>query len=97
MKLRPYQEQAIDFSIRKKNTYSAIDMGLGKTVIELFKIARLNLPALIVAPLKVAQNTWPDEIRKWGLENERSYQVLHGKGKESHQPVFRPCSCEQYF
>lgn len=81
MKLRPYQERAIDFWLEKKRVYFAIDMGLGKTAIVLHTINQLNLPTLIVAPLKVAYNTWPDEITDWGLEYDLSIDVLHGPNK----------------
>jgi SNF2 family DNA or RNA helicase len=45
-------------------------MGLGKTVsvltaIDLLSLTEDNGLALVVAPLLVAQNTWPDEARKW--------------------------------
>lgn len=81
MQLRPYQERAIEFCLKKKLAYSAIDMGLGKTAIELHKVNMLGLPALVVAPLKVAHNSWPDEIIDWDLQGELSCNVLHGKHK----------------
>ncbi len=81
MKLRPYQERAIAFNLEKRHAYNAIDMGLGKTAIELHKVKRLGLPALVVAPLKVAHNSWPDEIVDWDLQGELSCNVLHGKHK----------------
>ena len=34
---------------------------------------------MIVAPLRVIYNVWPDEIAKWGYD--LSYQVLHGPKK----------------
>lgn len=44
-------------------------MGLGKTVATLTALTALDLvepgPALVVAPLRVAQSTWPDEAAKW--------------------------------
>ena len=44
-------------------------MGLGKTVATLTAIDALQLtgegPALVLAPLRVAQSTWPEEARKW--------------------------------
>ena len=62
MKLRPYQERAIEFWLKHKKVYFAIDMGLGKTAIVLHTLNQISLPTLIVAPLKVAYNTWPDEL-----------------------------------
>jgi SNF2 family DNA or RNA helicase len=44
-------------------------MGLGKTVSAMATLDHLTLvesnPALVIAPLRVAQSTWPDEIKKW--------------------------------
>lgn len=79
--LRPYQERAIDFGLEVKKVYYAIDMGLGKTAIILHIVNILNLPTLIVAPLKVAYNTWPDEIVDWNMEHDLSIDVLHGPDK----------------
>lgn len=45
-------------------------MGTGKTVTTLTALSNLALvddpwPVLVLAPLRVAQSTWPDEVRKW--------------------------------
>lgn len=44
-------------------------MGMGKTVSTLNALDLLELaepgPALVCAPLRVAQSTWPDEVAKW--------------------------------
>ena len=34
---------------------------------------------LIIAPLRVAKNTWPKEIEKWDEINGLSYSVVTGK------------------
>jgi len=81
MKLRPYQQRAIDFWMKHKNVYFAIDMGLGKTAIALHTVHKLNLPTLVIAPLKVTYNTWPDEILDWELDKYVTIEVLHGKDK----------------
>lgn len=53
-------------------------MGLGKTVSTLNAIHALQLveddPVLVVAPLRVARTTWPDEVRKW--EHLRGLSVV---------------------
>ena len=66
-----YQQYAIDFIESHKTAAVLLDMGLGKTVITLtalndllfdrFEISRI----LVIAPLRVARNTWPQEIGKW--------------------------------
>lgn len=65
-----YQDVAVEFI--KKNPFCAlfIDMGLGKTVSSLTAILDLVCDlevgcVLVVAPLRVANETWPTEIREW--------------------------------
>lgn len=78
---RPYQVRGCDFILEKKCVYIANDMGLGKTRTVLLALEKLVLPTLIVAPLKVIYNTWPEEIEKWGLKGLLSYEILHGPGR----------------
>lgn len=68
--LHPFQRSCVRHL--KKNPYSAlfIDVGLGKSVISLTLIANLLRDgwrgrALVVAPLRVARSTWPEEIKEW--------------------------------
>jgi SNF2 family DNA or RNA helicase len=67
----PYQEYAIDFIEKHPVSALLLDMGLGKTVITLSSIWNLLFDSfevrrvLVVAPLRVARNVWPSEIRKW--------------------------------
>src|ERR1700754_278919 len=68
--LHDYQDVAVDFL--EENPFSAlfIDLGLGKTIISLTLIARLIdkflfNKVLIIAPLRVANETWPTEISQW--------------------------------
>lgn len=61
-------------------------MGLGKTASVLTALDILHMagyeekPALIVAPLRVAQSTWPDEARKW--EHLRGMEIFPIVGPE---------------
>lgn len=68
--MHDYQDECVDFLI--KNPFSAlfIDMGMGKTISSLSVIAHLlsmfeTEKVLVVAPLKVATDTWPTEIGLW--------------------------------
>lgn len=79
--LREYQIRAIDFWLENKFVYNAIDMGLGKTAIALHALTVINKPALVLAPLEVAYNSWPDEIYEWNLAGEFDFAVLHGARK----------------
>ncbi len=65
-----YQDTAIDFM--KKTPFSAlfIDTGLGKTIICLTLILWLfatgkTKKVLVVAPVRVAAQTWPSEVGDW--------------------------------
>lgn len=66
---RAYQHAiaAHQLDIERGATFAG--MGLGKTVETLTTLASLDLvepgPALVCAPLRVAQSTWPDEAAKW--------------------------------
>ena len=42
---------------------------------------------LIVAPLRVARDTWPDEIRKWDHLKDMTYAVAVGTPKERREAV----------
>jgi SNF2 family DNA or RNA helicase len=63
---------------------------LGKTAatletIRIFKKYRLTRKrTLVIAPLSVAVNTWPDEIARWDRFNHLKFAVLHGKDKRDY-------------
>lgn len=70
-----YQEYAIRFLEKHPIAALLLDLGLGKTVITLSAILSLLYDSfevrrvLVIAPLRVARDTWPSEIRKWdGME-----------------------------
>lgn len=80
MKLHNYQKQAIKFALEKKQSYMAIDLGLGKTAIALNVIQRIEHPTIVIAPLRVVYSVWPEEIKKW--TPNLSYAILHGPHKD---------------
>ncbi len=68
--LRGYQEYATKKCKQLKGLLLAIDMSLGKTAAVLTYLLWVweryfKVKVLIVAPLLVATDTWPDEIHKW--------------------------------
>jgi SNF2 family DNA or RNA helicase len=81
MKLHDYQERAIEFCLKHKTVFLAMDLGLGKTAVALKVIRRTKRPAIVFAPLRVIYTTWPDEIKKWAPE--LTYSILHGPNKSS--------------
>lgn len=67
---REYQRIISAQEVRLERTGIWADMGTGKTVASLTAIDSLHFAGLIqrvlvVAPLRVAQTTWPDEAEKW--------------------------------
>ena len=66
-----YQKYCIEKVIENENIGLMLDMGLGKTIITLTAITELKFnyfevnKVLIIAPKKVAESTWGDEIDKW--------------------------------
>lgn len=80
---RPYQQFATDMIIKKKALALMLDMGLGKTVITLTAINDLMYDyleiskVLVIAPLRVADTTWPDECKVWEhLQHLRVAKIL---------------------
>ena len=67
----PYQRYAQEQIIKKPAIGLFLDMGLGKTVITLTALQDLKFnrwcvnKTLIIAPKKVAEDTWQTEARKW--------------------------------
>lgn len=68
---RPHQTLAADYLFEHKRCNLWAHPGLGKTSIcyklfDVLKILGSNFfPVLVVAPLPVARDVWPDEQRKW--------------------------------
>lgn len=68
--LHDYQVKAVDMIVNNFNCGLFLDCGLGKTVSTLTAIQELREigfidKVLIIAPKKVAQVTWRDEINNW--------------------------------
>lgn len=69
-------------------------MGLDKSVITLTAIKKLMLDSfevsrtLVIAPLRVASTTWPEEIRKWEHLKPLTYSVVTGGEKKRLQALW---------
>ena len=91
-----YQRYATDFIINNPISAVLLEMGLGKSVISLSAINELMLDyfdvsrTLVIAPLRVANNTWPDEIKKWEHLKYLSYSVVTGSEKERLAALRKP-------
>ena len=85
---KPHQEVAIKHGIENPLTAWFIEMGLGKTAARLSVWDHLFCDGtlrgvLVVAPLRVAVLTWPNEVEKW--DNFRWMRVANLRTKEGKQ------------
>jgi len=85
--LRPSQRYLADTIVDIPTTLIVVPMAWGKTAAALTAIRRLldsfrSRRALVVAPLRVAENTWPEEIRAWRHTRVMSFSVLTGSAEE---------------
>lgn len=90
MRFKPhkYQEYAIDRIMDTPAVGLFLEMGLGKTVITLTAIERLlydtfdAVKVLVIAPLRVAEDTWSRESIKWDhTKHLRISKILGDKKK----------------
>ena len=83
-----YQTYAINFILEHPVAAVLLEMGLGKSVITLTAIYELMLnrfevqKVLVIAPLRVARDTWPAEIEKWEHLTGLTYSVAIGTEAE---------------
>ena len=83
-----YQQYAIEHIEKNKISALFLDMGLGKTSITLTAVNELLfdsfevIKVLVIAPLRVARNTWCDEIKKWDHLSNIKYSIVVGTEKE---------------
>ena len=90
MEFRPhkYQDYAREFIIGHPVCALILDMGLGKTVITLTALWELALDyfevgkVLVIAPFRVARDTWKEELEKWDHLKGLSVSVVVGSEKE---------------
>jgi hypothetical protein len=90
-KPKDYQKEAVKFLLKNPAAALFVDPGLGKTsiVLKTLEILRKNnkiKKALIVAPLLVCYNVWPQEIKKW--EFDFKAKILHGKKKQKNADIY---------
>lgn len=86
MKFKPhnYQTFASEFILEHPICCLMLDMGLGKTVITLSALWELVLDRfdvsriLVIAPKRVAEDTWPKEIAKWEHLSGLSFSLVLG-------------------
>ena len=92
-KAHDYQQYAADFILEHPVSCLILDMGLGKTVVTLsalhlllfdyFEVSRI----LVIAPKRVAENTWPAEITKWEHLEGLQFSVVMGTAKQRREAL----------
>lgn len=98
MKYSPhdYQRYAAEFIVTHPVVALLLDMGLGKTSITLTAINNLLFDSfevhkvLVVAPLRVARDTWSAEIEKWEHLKNLRYSVVIGTAQERFSALSTP-------
>lgn len=97
MKYQPhsYQEYATDFIEANPISCLLLDMGLGKTAITLTALSNLLFDRfeahriLVIAPLRVARDTWPEELRKWEHLSDLRFSVVVGTEAERKAAIWK--------
>ena len=90
-----YQKYATSFILDHPVSAVFLEMGLGKTVASLTAIYDLVLDSflirkvLVVAPLRVARDTWPSEMRKWDHLKGLTWSVAVGSETERRAALMR--------
>ena len=78
---REYQKNIINHIIEHKRCCVFAGMGMGKTASTLFAVSALKAigevkKVLVLAPLRVASSTWPDEVQKRSARRRLSVIVI---------------------
>ena len=105
MKYTPHDYQKYCIEYIREHPVSALflDMGLGKTIITLTALNALMFDelkvnkVLVIAPLRVARDTWPAEVKKWDHLQNLEISVIVGSVKErtaaiNHNAFIYPCT-----
>lgn len=92
--LRVSQVKIADGIVGNEGYMVAADMGVGKTGATLTAIRRLLdsfrvCHVLVIAPLLVAEETWPTEIDAWDHTSVLDYEVLTGAPERREQRALR--------
>lgn len=95
-KPHPYQEYGIKRVIDTKALGLMLDMGLGKTIITLTAFKELKFhrfevaKALVIAPKKVAESTWTEEVNKWKHLRDIRVNLVLGTQKQRIKALNTP-------
>lgn len=82
-----HQEMSLDFLRSHDRCCLFLDMGLGKTVVTLTRIVELIddykvAKVLVIAPKRVAEDTWAREVQKWDHTKHLRVSTVIGTPKQ---------------
>ena len=88
--MHDYQNRAVDHIINNECSALFLEMGMGKTVSTLTAIKDLLdnciiSNCLVIAPKKVTQVTWSDEIKAWAHLKDLTISVIDGTVKQRRE------------
>lgn len=89
-----YQQYSINHIIDHKASGLFLDMGMGKTVSTLTAIDNLIFlgevsRVLVIAPLRVAEDTWSTEVEKWDHLKHLKISKILGTKKQRKEALFK--------
>lgn len=79
-RLHDYQKDAVAHLHAHPRAGLFLVPGLGKTAIALSALTSVHLPALVIAPKRVTEETWPEEIVKW--RPDLTYSLVRGSPEQ---------------
>ena len=90
-----YQRPAMQWLYDRPRSLLWMPMGGGKSVTTLTALDNLSLvedvyPVLVLAPLRVAKTTWPDEVAKWRHLEHLRVSVICGSASERQAALDAP-------
>lgn len=92
-KAHDYQQFATEFVLEHPYCGLILDMGLGKSVITLTALWDLILDrfdcgrVLVIAPKRVAEDTWPKELAKWDHLKGLTYSLVMGSERQRREAL----------
>lgn len=98
-----YQQEAMAHLYKVRRSALWMPMGSGKTVTTLTALEALSTveevyPVLVLAPLRVARSTWPEEVKKWPHLSHLRVSVITGTPKQRERALAKPADiyCTNY-
>lgn len=94
--LHEYQNYCVDFLKTHPEAMLILEMGLGKSAVSLTAVLDLMFDSfevnkvLVIAPLRVAKNVWPEERETWEHASFLRMSVMVGSAKQREAALDAP-------